>query len=813
MHHPSEPAFVLHCPDADHPPALVGVEARGHLDGVLHTLTLRQTYRNAGTEPMEVVYTFPLPSDAVLLGLAAEFEGKRLEGRVLVSDEAESTYEQALADGDAPVLLEVSRDGLHTANLGNLKPGETVTLEVRYARLLAFEQGRLRVSIPTTVAPRYGDPAQGGLQPQQVPEASLSVEYPLSVSLTVAGSLASGEVQCPTHAHRIALLKGAVRLDLSPGATLDRDVVFVVTPDEPNPDLVMWANDAASDTAPKVAIATVTIPPQPTRTSVAVRLLVDCSGSMGGDSIDSARRALRAVVDSLGETDEASLTRFGSAVRHVVGAGPCDPRRLDRLRTAIDETDANLGGTEMEAALQAVFSAWPRRDVGADVLLITDGEIWDAQTLVESARRSGYRVFAIGVGSAPAEGMLRELAEVTGGAVEFATPGESLENAAQRMLRRVRQVSTGALEVDWGAEPAWQLPLPRQAFGGDTVLAIAGFGPGAEPDRAARLVAKATRGGMAQLARTAVRVRIDGQDLARIAAARRMVTGAPEAAMRLALDYQLLSRHTKYVLVHERADEDRVTTSARLQRVPSMLAAGWGGTATARMDLVAHRMPLAAALPSTSPRFACDPMDGDSGFETPPPMDLSELARRVHDFVMGGGAVADLVVEAQDWNLPPQVERALAETDELGIGRAEAWLLLALWVAAQDASDATTPIGRLLTPHLADVADEDRQAAWAVFARTLADAADALDTTRRKNRLAAAMRPGLRKVSAPPPSGPPSCAKGSTRAQLNTSAYVREPRVDGATRAASSTILIGDVPQQAAGHAHRRARRDDEGAE
>ena len=75
MHHPSEPAFALHCHDAENPPALVGVEARGHLDGVLHTLTLRQTYRNAGPEPLEVVYTFPLPPDAVLIGLAAEFEG------------------------------------------------------------------------------------------------------------------------------------------------------------------------------------------------------------------------------------------------------------------------------------------------------------------------------------------------------------------------------------------------------------------------------------------------------------------------------------------------------------------------------------------------------------------------------------------------------------------------------------------------------------------------------------------------------------------------------------------------------------------
>ena len=57
---------------------------------------------------------------------------------------------------------------------------------------------------------------------------------------------------------------------------------------------------------------------------------------------------------------------------------------------------------------------------GGDVLLITDGEIWQADEMVAAARTSGHRVFAIGVGSAPAEGVLRSLAEATGGACEVA---------------------------------------------------------------------------------------------------------------------------------------------------------------------------------------------------------------------------------------------------------------------------------------------------------------------------------------------------------------------------------------------------------
>jgi len=49
-------------------------------DGVLFDLTLRQTYRNTSDSVLEVVYTFPLPTQAVLMGFASELNGERNRG-------------------------------------------------------------------------------------------------------------------------------------------------------------------------------------------------------------------------------------------------------------------------------------------------------------------------------------------------------------------------------------------------------------------------------------------------------------------------------------------------------------------------------------------------------------------------------------------------------------------------------------------------------------------------------------------------------------------------------------------------------------
>jgi Ca-activated chloride channel homolog len=678
----TEGAFCLRAAadDAVHP-VLAGVRAQGRLDGLLFSLTLRQTYRNTSRRTLEVVYTFPLPLSAVLLGFAAEFSGRRVDCEVMPCAQAEEVYENALADGDAPALLEAGPDGLYTANIGNLKRGEEVVLEIRFTQLVAFEQGRLRLAVPMTIAPRYGNPERAGLHPHQVPEVSIHADYPLELSVQVAGDLAAGGVECPTHPTRCTAVPGGLEVALAAGARLDRDVVLLVTPQEALPQVLTWSQG--------VAVAAFELPVAPKAegtTGLALKLLVDCSGSMGGDSIASARRALMGVMAGLSQDDEVSFTRFGSDAELALAPQRCTPQVLEQLGQAVEATDATLGGTEMEAALLGVFAlpSWlpaapsskarkgqdraqaAQQAPGcADVLLITDGEVWDTKRMIASAQRSGHRVFVIGVGTSPAEAVLRHLAEATGGACEFATPGEALEAAAGRMLQRMRQSVWTGLRVDWGmAEaPQWELPVQQRAFGGDTLLALGGFAAtgGPEPTERAesasasaigrlessgspvalggprdvRLLARGADGQEVEIGRVSTVASAEGDDLARIAAARRVAAldalSSPDdmtmaqrmdeavqaqepsqQARALALEHRLISRHTHGVLVHRRADEDKPKDESLLHRVQTMLAAGWGNTGRvvdARPVLSSARMKFSVSSGGTN----TGPLPGGTG--------------------------------------------------------------------------------------------------------------------------------------------------------------------------------------------------------
>ena len=92
----------------------------------------------------------------------------------------------------------------------------------------------------------------------------------------------------------------------------------------------------------------------------------------------------------------------------------------------------DLGEGTVEAEIVAHESG-----IAADVLLITDGEIWAIDALLESLANAQHRLFVIAVGASPAEELARQVAKVTRGACEFVTPGEDMRGAVARLLARM----------------------------------------------------------------------------------------------------------------------------------------------------------------------------------------------------------------------------------------------------------------------------------------------------------------------------------------------------------------------------------------
>ncbi len=556
--------------------SLLGVTARGKAVGLHFELAVEQRYRNATGRNLEVVYTFPLPLNAVLLDLEVRLGGKTLKGVVVEKSTGEARYEEALDKGNTAILLEQAGDGLYTVNFGNLMAGEEATIAYRYAERLHFEHGSVRLTIPTVIAPRYGDPKAAGLQPHQVPTHDLALGYPFALTLELLGPVALGTLTSPSHGIAVSPIDGGMVVTLTGGAQLDRDFVLVAG-DLAARSLAVVARDGDEYVA--MASFCAQVPPHQAEAPLRLKLLLDCSGSMGGDSIAAAKRALHEILSRLQPQDRFSLSRFGSHVVHVTPLfAAAESGAVAAAAKALRSVDADLGGTEMEQALTEVFALGDRLS-GADVLVITDGEVFGADALVARARAAQQRVFVVGIGSAPAEGVLRKLAAATGGACEFIAPNEGVQQAIVRMFLRLRAPRIARAEVAWPGVPRWVTPLPSGLFGGETLHVYAGFA--APPQGAATLTLVPAGPGQVLGDTVALPAAVlDAPSLPRMAAALRIESAGKEEALSLALRHQLLTAQTNCVIVHERAEGEKATDLPQLQKIAQMHAAGWGGVGT-----------------------------------------------------------------------------------------------------------------------------------------------------------------------------------------------------------------------------------------
>ena len=109
--------------------------------------SVRQRYRSDERKPIEAVYTFPLPTRAVLTGFAMTVGGDRLEGEVHEREEAFRRYDDAIAAGHGSALLEQERSNVFSVSVGNLLPGEETIVEIEYVEPARAELAPLAASI------------------------------------------------------------------------------------------------------------------------------------------------------------------------------------------------------------------------------------------------------------------------------------------------------------------------------------------------------------------------------------------------------------------------------------------------------------------------------------------------------------------------------------------------------------------------------------------------------------------------------------------------------------------------------------------
>lgn len=557
------------------------------IDDLLATITLEQHYTNTEDRAIEVSYTLALPTGAVLLDVEAEIGEQRLRGQVQARVQAEMAYEQALAEGHSAFAIRMVDDQLLNIALGNLKPGESLVLRIVLSQWLVWNGDRVRLTLPTTIAPRYG---QSRLQPADHPVVDVLAEHGFRLEGQVRGLLARAQLASATHRLAVRAVEHGVDFAIESGL-LDRDIVIDLR-DSATPLRIAGCIDADQPGKAVAMIAFCASDEVLSARPVVAELVIDCSGSMAGVSIEQTRSAVRAIVAQLTPADRVNVLRFGSSHQWLLRRPqPATVPVQHTLLQAADDLAADLGGTQLLIALNAGLDDLARlpADIGGERVLfvISDGEIWnlDSGAFLARCAREKVRVFAVAVGTAAVESTFAPLTRATGGALERVLPSDAMAERIARHFARARSGALRELRVRWPGSTQWEFGADAEVYPGDGVIFSAGLDSPREadgaaevcwtdPDGAAHRVDVTLRQAAGQfdsatpsnLARMLANSRLDGLgDVAR--------------ATQLAIDYQLVTEHSAITLVLQRAPGEQLDQLPELRVVPQMLAAGWGGTA------------------------------------------------------------------------------------------------------------------------------------------------------------------------------------------------------------------------------------------
>ncbi|KAF8431387.1 hypothetical protein BGX38DRAFT_1146625 [Terfezia claveryi] len=507
---------------------LIRLTANARISNHSANVTITQTFappssNTPNAKIPEAKYSFPVyPSSSVVSFVARiKLDGaviKTIRGVVKALPTAKKEYKEAVARGETAGFLEQIEEDVFTMRLGNIPQveGTEVEVDVGYVTELKHdsEVDGIRFTIPTAIAPRYGSNS-GGVTSTSGKHVRDGLE--MGVEIDMSGPVSS--VQSPSHP--IAVTVGSLNASgdqtewdnklafarlSQPTAYLDNDFILqVICKDSAAPTALLETNLGANGTVDSAALMLTLVPrfviPLVTgqKNRKEIIFMVDRSGSMF-NKIEPLKSALRVFLKSLPPNDgiRFDICSFGSKYTFLFDekrTGEKPGSRLysqKSLKTALDHVEdisANYGGTEILAPISEACDRVLRRnkernerlaagkeneedhaELETEVLLLTDGEVWDTKQLFDLVRkhtqewrakgkrtdgRAGIRVFTLGIGSDVSHGFVEGLAKAGGGYCMTVGDNERFEGKVVRMLKAALGQRIGGYELTFDGMEEW----------------------------------------------------------------------------------------------------------------------------------------------------------------------------------------------------------------------------------------------------------------------------------------------------------------------------------------------------------------------
>lgn len=431
-----------------------------------------QEFYNPQPRQLEGYYIFPVPKGTQLDAFSMDVAGEMLQAELLDADQARRIYEDIVRKHRDPALLEYVGQDLFKVRIFPIEPHSRKRVRLSYTQVLSADAGMVEYRYPLNTEKFSAAPVKG-----------------ISLKVELKGRAPLKSVFSPTHEVEV-VRQGGRNATVGFEATNvrpDRDFQLLFSRDEGDVDLKLLTH-ATSDgdgfflllAAPDVDLAEDRVAPKD------VVFVLDTSGSMAGEKILQAKKALQLCLDNLNARDRFDVVRFSTEAEPLFNRlEPSDAGHREKAGEFIKKLRP-IGGTAIHDALLAALRERPS-EAGRPFLVIfltdglpTVGEVKnDAIVAAVKAASGGLaRVFCFGLGHDVNTHLLDRITETTRARSQYVLPEEDLELKVSAFFAKVSDpvLAEPHVTLDGPVRLARMHPSPLpDLFKGDQLIVAGRF--------------------------------------------------------------------------------------------------------------------------------------------------------------------------------------------------------------------------------------------------------------------------------------------------------------------------------------------------
>jgi Ca-activated chloride channel family protein len=412
------------------------------IDGQSAVTKIDQSFYNPSQYQLEGFYIFPIPKGAVINNFTMIINGKETKAELLDADKAKKFYEDIVRQMRDPALLEYSEQNIFKLRIFPIEPNSEKKISISYTQILESDNNLFEYIYPLNTEKFSAKPLKN-----------------VSVKIDLKSTEKIKNTYCPTHEVDIVSKSDNHSIisyedeDVKP----DTDFKLYFSKNSSQVGLSLLSYQTGKNDGYFLLSASPSIDIDKSNIeSKDITFILDVSGSMSGEKLEQAKKALLYCVNNLNVGDYFNVIRFSTEAYSLFSSlEKVNKQSINAAKRFIDNLQA-IGGTNIDEAFNLAFKNYKKSNRPHFVVFLTDGkptigEMNDEKLVkrILNANKDKSRIFTFGIGDEINTHLLDKLTDATKAWRTYVSDKEDIEIKVSNFYDKIQSPVLSDLRLDF----------------------------------------------------------------------------------------------------------------------------------------------------------------------------------------------------------------------------------------------------------------------------------------------------------------------------------------------------------------------------